>query len=105
MSERLSFNGAGVELVGLGDVSPPCPPDPRELPSSRSAIDFVDGVPGAFFRMCAHTAVRSAIIGVGLYATGDRTKRLWLHALGGGVAIEAAAMVWVLTRRPEKPPQ
>lgn len=86
--EQLSLNGAPV--VGFGEAPPT---DPRELPSGRSAIDFVDGKPWAFARMGLHTVGRAGLIGLGLYAAGDRDKRLCLHALGGSLAIETFVLI------------
>jgi hypothetical protein len=98
MREHLSFNSAPV--VGFGDASVAPPTDPRELPSSRSAIDLVEGKPGAFWKAGAHTILRSALIGSGMYVIGgDRNPRLWVRALGAGVAIEVFAIGWVLTHR------
>jgi hypothetical protein len=95
MTERLFLGNAPV--VGFGDTSVSSP-DPRELPSGRSAIDLVDGKPGAFWQTCAHTVGRAGLIGLGLYAAGDR-ERVWLHALGGSLAIETFVLGWVLVRR------
>jgi hypothetical protein len=94
MTEQLFRNGTSI---GFGEAVAP-PADPRELPSGRSAIDFVDGDLSAFWRLCAHTAVRAGLIGVGLYAVGDRDKSLWLHALGGSLAIETFVLAWVLAQ-------
>jgi len=99
--EHLSLNSAPV--VGFGDASVTPPTDPRELPSSRSAIDLVEGKPGAFWRAGGHTLLRSALIGGGMYAFGaDRYPHLWVRALGAGVAIELFAIGWVLTHRDQQ---
>jgi len=101
MHEHLSLNSAPV--VGFGDASVTPPTDPRELPSSRSAIDLVEGKPGAIWRAGSHTLLRAALIGGGLYVIGaDRNPHLWVRALGGAVAIEVFAIGWVLANREQK---
>lgn len=93
------MNRNGVRVIGFGDTGVVPPVDPRELPSSRSAIDLVDGKPGAIWRVVTHTIGRTALIGTGMYVVGaDRGPHLWIRALGGGVAIEAFAITWVLLR-------
>ena len=89
-------------VVGFGEAVTP-PTDPKELPSSRSAIDLVEGKPGAVWRAGGHTILRSALIGSGLYVIGaDRGPHLWTRALGAGVAIEIFAVGWVLAHRGDK---
>jgi len=101
VNEQVFLNGASGVGFGVAAVSPPT--DPRELPSSRSAIDLVEGKPGAFWRASGHTLLRSALIGGGMYAIGgDRNPHLWTRALGAGVAIELFAIGWVLVHRDQE---
>lgn len=96
--EQLSLGGAPVVGFGGADVAPPS--DPRELPSSRSAIALVDGQPGAIWRAGGHTLLRAGLIGSGLYVLGaDRGEHLWVRALGASMAIELFAIGWVLANR------
>lgn len=98
--ERLALNGTAI--VGFG-ADCPAQPDPRELPSSRSAIDLIDGQPGALLRVGGHTLARAALIGAGLYIIGaDRNPHLVTRAFGASVAIELFAIGWVLTKRAAK---
>ena len=90
----------GMPVIGFGDAVVAPPSDPRELPSSRSAIDLVEGKPGAIWRAGGHTLLRAGLIGTGLYVIGsDRNPHLWARALGGAMAIEVFALGWVLVRR------
>lgn len=69
--------------------------DPRELPSSRSAIELVEGKPGAAVTAALHTAARTALIASGLYLAGDRGN-VWTHAAGAALTIELFAILWVV---------
>lgn len=90
----------GSSVIGFGDEAVSPPTDPRELPSSRSAIALVEGQPGAIWKAAGHTLLRSGLIGSGLYVLGaDRGPHLWIRALGAGVAIEVFALGWVLVHR------
>ncbi len=72
--------------------------DPRELPSSRSAIEFIEGKPGSLVSVALHTAARTMLIALGLYLTGAR-DRVLVHALGAALTIEAAAFLWVMLQK------
>jgi hypothetical protein len=86
----------GLPVVGFGEETP----DPRELPSSRSAIDLIEGKSGSLLKAGAHTVIRTLLIGSGMYIVGaDRGPKLWLRAAGGSLAIEAFAIGWVLAHR------
>jgi hypothetical protein len=101
MEETMTHNG--IPVIGFGDAVVTPPSDPRELPFSRSAIDLVEGKPGALWRAGGHTLLRAALIGGGLYVIGaDRNPHLWARALGGAMAIEVFALGWVLVNRQEK---
>lgn len=65
------------------------------LPSQSSAYALVNGEPGALPRVASHLLGRAAIIGVGLYAAGDRGK-IVRHALGAATAIEVFVLLWAL---------
>jgi len=69
--------------------------DPRELPSSRSAIELVEGKPGALITVAMHTAARAVLIGTGLYLAGDRGNIL-AHASGAALTIQLFAIMWVV---------
>jgi len=93
----------GMPVIGFGDAVVAPPSDPRELPSSRSAIDLVEGKPGAIWRAGGHTLLRAGLIGTGLYVIGaDRNPHLWARALGGAMAIEVFALGWVLVNCQER---
>ena len=79
-----------------------CGPDPRELPSSRAAIHFVDGVPGAFWGVIGTTVLRATLIASGLYLAGGR-QNVARQALVAAGLIEAFALTWVKTQTPRAP--
>jgi len=76
-----------------------CGPDPRELPSSRAAIHFVDGVPGAFWGIVATTALRATLVATGIYLAGGRRNVVLQAAVAAGL-IEAFALAWVTSQTP-----
>lgn len=78
----------------------PCIRDPRELPSSVSAIELVDGKPGAGITVLLHMTARAVLIGSGLYLFGgDRNPRLWQRAMASSAAIEVFAITWASARK------
>jgi hypothetical protein len=79
-----------------------CGPDPRELPSSRAAIHFVDGVPGAFWGVIGTTLLRATLVGTGIYLAGGRRKVV-LQAIVAAGLIEAFALTWVRAQTPARP--
>lgn len=73
--------------------------DPRSLPSGQSAIELMEGKPGAGVKVIGHTLLRAGLIAVGLYAAGDRGEKLYTRALGSACAIEAFVLVWVAANK------
>lgn len=65
------------------------------LPSAESALAFVRGEPNAIFGVARDMAMRSTLIGIGLYAAGER-KKIVKKAVFGAAAIEVAvlALAW-----------
>jgi hypothetical protein len=60
-----------------------------ELPSVRSARDFIEGREGGFQSVLVSTAGRAIIIAAGAWVAGVREpRRLVAAAVGGAVAIE-----------------
>jgi hypothetical protein len=76
-----------------------CGPDPRELPSSRAAIHFVDGVPGSFWGLMGTTVLRATLVATGIYLAGGRRNVVLQAAVAAGL-IEAFALVWVAAQTP-----
>lgn len=70
------------------------------LPSGESASDLVHGVPGALPRVIWHTALRSALVGVGLSVAGMRDPRdLVRYSIAGALGIEAFVLSWAFANK------
>ena len=64
------------------------------MPSYEAACDLYRGDPDAIWKVGLGTVSRAAVIGVGLYAAGEREK-LVLYSLAGSLAVEAFVLAWV----------
>lgn len=68
---------------------------PCALPSSDSACDLMNGDLNALPRVLFHCAGRSLLIGIGIFAAGERDLRRALQGgVGAAVVIELFALVW-----------
>jgi hypothetical protein len=77
------------------DSLPPC-----LLPSATSACGVVHREDGAVARAALHTAGRAALIGVGLFAMGERdARKLAKYSIGAALAIEVFALSWAYAHR------
>lgn len=72
----------------LSDEKLTCP-----LPSANSALAFVRGQPGSTASIIKHTLGRSALIGIGLAAAGER-EHLVLKSLTASMTIESFVLLW-----------
>jgi hypothetical protein len=73
-----------------------------ELPSVRSARDYLEGREGGLVRVLVSTAGRAVIIAAGAWVAGLREpRRLVAAAVGGAVAIELFVL-WYTAREPEQ---
>lgn len=73
------------------------------LPSGESAEQLVAGDAGALPKVILHTAVRGALVGLGLYAAGMRGgKDLAKFGLAGAVGIEVFVLLWALYEKNQK---
>ena len=73
-----------------------------ELPSVRSARDYLEGREGGLERVILSTAGRALIIAAGAWVAGLREpRRLVAAAVGGAVAIEAFVL-WYTARGGER---
>jgi hypothetical protein len=69
-----------------------------ELPSVRSARDYLEGREGGLVRVLVSTAGRAVIIAAGAWVAGVREpRRLVAAAVGGAVAIELFVL-WYTAR-------
>lgn len=71
------------------------------LPSSKSAEALLRGDPGSVPAVFIHWLGRSAIIGIGMLAAGER-KQVAAQALAGGAAIEISVLLWALKQKEER---
>jgi hypothetical protein len=78
----------------VNTVPPPAP----ALPSGESAAAFIDGDPGAWLGVIAHTALRAGLIGTGLYVAGIR-KRLIPAALAASTSIEIFVLSYIAIKK------
>lgn len=70
------------------------------LPSSESAYEVIDRVPGSIPKAIFYTAMRAGLIGAGMALAGERNaKNLAKYALSGAAAIEIFALVWAAKNR------
>jgi hypothetical protein len=63
------------------------------LPSGSSALALVGGDAGALPKVLLHTGLRAALVGVGLFAAGERAHVV-RNAVAGSLAIEAFVLGW-----------
>lgn len=77
------------------------PPEPSRLgecstiPTLDAACAALEGNPPAIAASVVWTALRALIMGVGIYATGERdTKALVKQSIGGALAVEAFVFGW-----------
>lgn len=61
------------------------------LPSAQSALSLVNGESGAVFSVLRDMTMRASLIGVGLYAVGERTALVKKSLYAAG-AIEIAVL-------------
>ncbi len=74
------------------EEAPACP----TLPSSETAYRFLCGDPAAAPLLLRDWVLRSSLIGIGLYAAGEREFGSWAKkSLAGGASIEAFVLAWV----------
>jgi hypothetical protein len=71
------------------------------LPSGESAEALVNGEPGAATTAVMHWLGRSAIIGIGMAAAGERDS-IVPQALAGAAAIEVSVLVWALQQKAKR---
>jgi hypothetical protein len=74
--------------------------DTARLPSSQSAEALVNGQAGSLNTVILHWLGRSAIIGLGMIAAGER-KNVMKQAMAGGAAIEVAVILYALKKKAE----
>ncbi len=65
------------------------------LPSAKSAAAFVNGEKGSAAQLAIHWLGRSALIGTGIYISGER-KNVIPQALAGATAIELMVLLWAV---------
>lgn len=63
-------------------------------PSATSAMDLCAGRPGSLLTVTGCMLGRAAMIGLGLYAAGDRDRQVVKHALGAAAVTEASVLAW-----------
>jgi hypothetical protein len=63
------------------------------LPSASSALALMNGEPGAFPMVLAHTGLRAGIIAIGLVVSGQR-RGVFRNAIVSSLAIEAFVLLW-----------
>lgn len=101
-SERAWKNALGgaaaVQLFLLAYAEMCGARETARLPSSKSAEALVRGEPGSLQTVFLHWLGRSAIIGIGIAAAGERHKVV-AQALAGGAAIEVAVLLWALQQK------
>ncbi len=91
---------AAVQLFLLGYAEFCGQSRTARLPSSKSAEALLRGEAGSIQRVALHWVGRSAIIGLGMLAAGER-KDVAKQALAGGAAIEIMVLLWALRKREE----
>ncbi len=71
------------------------------LPSSDSARDVIEGVPGAALKATSHLLGRATLIALGMYVVGGErnAETIAKGSLGGAVMIEAFALGWFAFQR------
>ncbi len=74
------------------------------LPSGESAEALVNGDFSAIPVMVFHTAMRAALVGVGMYLVGLRGPNLVKYSLAGAASIEAFVLAWALYENGKKKP-
>lgn len=72
------------------------------LPSGESAEALVAGDVSAIPVMIFHTAMRAALVGVGMYVVGLRGPNLIKYSLAGAASIEAFVLAWALYENGKK---
>jgi hypothetical protein len=94
--ETLSFGGRPCGL----QEAPACP---AALPSGSSAATLLSGDWSALPAVVGYTAARAALIGVGLFAAGERAPaRLARNAAAGALAIEVFVIGWAAWKLRQK---
>jgi hypothetical protein len=87
-----------IALVQQGETAGYCP----SLPSSQSAYDAVMGQPGAWLIVLRDLLGRAGLIGLAMFAAGER-EHLLRNSLAGGLGIEAFVMGWIWLHAPPHP--
>jgi hypothetical protein len=64
------------------------------LPSQQAAADLLEGRPGAIGDVLATMLGRAVILGLGMYAAGER-KHLVRNAVGATLAVEAFVLLYL----------
>ena len=75
---------------------------PQSPPSTYAIAAYVDGSPGSWYRVLKLTAVRSLMIGSGLYAVGFRNDQLIKGSIASSIAITAWLMIGYKAELKEK---
>ncbi len=69
------------------------------MPSYEAACDAYRGDPAAVWKVGLGFVSRALVIGLGMYAIGER-KNLTRNALAGSAAVEAFVLGWVWSQSP-----